>query len=140
MAATIVAYNDGKRSILDGDIDLVGDTLKVALCTSTYTPDIDADTAYGDISNELAASGNYSTGGETLTTVASVADDANDRGVLSADPLTWTALTASASFRYGVIYSSTGSELIAYIDFGADQQPGGSDFTITWHADGILYI
>ena len=141
MAATIIAYNDGKMNILDGDIDLDSDTIKVSLHTSSYSPDKDAHTTTADLSNELAASGNYTSGGESLASKTVTADDSNDRGVWDAADLTWTALTPSAAFRYGVIYSSTASnKLIAYIDFGADQNPGGSDFTIQWSSDGIMYI
>ena len=145
MAATIVAYNDGKKYILNNAVDLDTDTIKVSLHTSTYTPDKDARDFHDDATNELSASGNYTAGGETLASKTVVADDANDRGVWDAADLTWTALTASAAFRYGVIYkdrggASSADELIAYIDFGADQQPAGSDFTIQWSADGILYI
>lgn len=144
MAATITAYNDGKMNILKAVIDLDGDTIKVALCTSSYSPDIDAHTDFGDINNELAASGNYTSRGQALDNKAVTADDTNDRGKFDADDETFTALTPSAAFRYGIIYVDTGTDstsyLIAYIDFGADQNPGGSDFTIAWHTDGILYI
>ncbi|MBW8034493.1 MAG: hypothetical protein FVQ79_02185 [Planctomycetes bacterium] len=144
MAVNIYAYNDGKMGILNGWIDLAGDIIKVALCTSSYTPDIDVHDNFDDITNELGASGNYTAGGATLGSKTAAADDTNDRGVFDAADLTWTALTPSAAFRYGIIYRSTGtpstSRLIAYIDFGADQNPGGSNFTIAWHADGILYI
>ncbi|MBW8012499.1 MAG: hypothetical protein FVQ83_14885 [Chloroflexi bacterium] len=144
MAVTITAYNDSKMAILRGWIDLAGSTIKVALVTSSYSPDIDTHDNFDDITNELAASGNYTAGGEALTSKTVVADDTNDRGKFDAADLTWTALTPSAAFRYGIIYRDSGapstSRVIAYIDFGADQDPGGSDFTIQWHADGILYI
>lgn len=144
MALTVSAYNDGKMKILDGTIDLDTDTIKVSLHTSAYSPNIDTHTFFSDLSNELAASGGYTAGGEALASKAVSADDANDRGVFDAADLNWTALTPSAAFRYGVIYKDTGvaatSPLIAYINFGTDQDPAGSDFTIQWHADGILYI
>ena len=145
MASTITAYNDGKKYILNGAVDLDTDTIKVSLHTSTYSPDIDADDFHDDATNELAASGNYTAGGEALASKTAVADDANNRGVWDAADLTWTALTPSAPFRYGVIHkvrggASSADELIAYIDFGANQDPAGSGFTIQWHADGILYI
>ncbi len=144
MAVNIYAYNEGKRGLLSAWIDLAGDTIKVALCTSGYSPDIDAHVYFDDITNELAASGGYAAGGKSLGSKTVVADDTNDRGVFDASDLTWTALTPSAAFRYGIIYKDSGtpstSDLVAYIDFGSDQDPGGSDFTISWHADGILYV
>ena len=115
----------------------------MSLHTSTYTPDKDAHTTTGNLTNELAASGNYSTGGETVTNPAATVDNTNDRGVFDADDVTWTALTPSAAFRYGVLYSSTGSELIGWFDFGANQDPGGSNFVIQMTAaasGGWFYI
>lgn len=58
---------------------------------------------------------------------------------------TFTALTPSAPFRYGVLRKVRGgaeslNELVALIDFGDDQDPGGSDFVIQWHTDGILAL
>lgn len=144
MTVTITAYNDGKMKILDGTIDLDTDAIKVSLHTSTYSPDIDGHTFFSDLDNELGASGGYTAGGETLASKTVSADDTNDRGVFDAADLTWNALTPSAAYRYGVVYKDTGvsstSPLIAYLDFGANQDPAGSDFTIQWHTDGILYI
>ena len=144
MTVTVTAFNDGKMKILDGTIDLDTDTIKVSLHTSTYSPNIDTHTFFSDLTNELDASGGYTAGGAALASRVVTADDTNDRGVFDAANLSWSALTPSAAFRYAVIYKDSGlsttSPLIAYIDFGADQNPAGSAFTILWHADGILYI
>ncbi len=130
MATTFTFYNIDKKHRIDNSVDLLNDTLKVSLHTSTYTPDKDADTTTANLSNELAASGNYTTGGVTVTNPAATVDNTNDRGVFDADDPSWTALTPSAPFRYGVLYSSTGSELIGWWNFGANQDPGGSNFAI----------
>lgn len=55
------------------------------------------------------------------------------------------ALTPSAAFRYGIVYDSTpGSAatdiLLAYIDFGSDQNPAGLPFAIQWASTGVFYI
>lgn len=144
MATTVFAYNLGKVDILNSGAALLADTLKISLHTSTYSPNIDTDEFHDDAVNELSASGNYTVGGETLATRTVTIDTGNDRAVFDADDLTWTALTPSAAFRIGVMYDDTGTEntsqLFFYYDFGADQNPGGSDFTIQFHADGLLYI
>jgi hypothetical protein len=142
--ASINAYNDGKKNILNATIDLDGDTIKVALVTSTYSPDIDNDADFGDITNELAASGGYTARGQALDNLVITADDVNNRAVLDGDDETFSALTPSAPFRYGIIYKDTGTDatsfLIAYIDFEVDQDSNGSDYTIEWNSSGILYI
>ena len=112
-------------------MNLDTDTFKVSLHTSAYNPDIDNDTTTADLSNELAASGNYSTGGETVTNNAVAVDDTNDRAYMDADDPTFTDLTPSSPFRYGVLYSTTDSNnLLGYWDFGTDQDQSGANFVI----------
>ena len=145
MAATIKWYGKGVEHLAEGRVDLDTDTIKLSLHTSTYTPNQDTDDFFDDATNELSASGNYTAGGETLASVTGTYDAASNEGRFDAADVTWTALTPSAAFRYGVIRKSRGGaasadELIGYIDFGANQDPGGSNFTVQWHANGILKI
>jgi hypothetical protein len=123
---------------------LDGHTLKLSLHTSSYSPDLDADEFYSDLSAELAASGNYATGGKTLTGLTSGVDTGGDFGYLDGDDVTWSGLTPSAAFRYGVLYDTSDSDrLIMLIDFGTNQDPAGLDFAITWPSaasGGILKV
>lgn len=142
MAATTKFYGLFAKHLAAKEIDWVADTVKIAFVTSSYTPNQDTDEHYSDVSaNEIAGSGGYSTGGATLANKAKSYDSATNEERLTADNLTVSALTPSAAFRYGVIYDVTASSVvIAWIDFGADQNPGGSDFTITWAATGVGYL
>jgi hypothetical protein len=145
MATTISWFGAGATHAMDADLDWVADTIKVSLHTSTYTPNLDTDDFHNDATNELSASGNYTAGGESLANKSRSFETTSNQERLDADDLTWTALTPSAAFRYGVIYkdrggASSADELIALIDFGADQNPGGNNFTITWNASGILAL
>lgn len=134
-------YNSFKRDIASGAIDLDTDTIKVALVTSSYTPDIDAHTKFSDVTNEVTGTG-YTAGGATLGTVTVTADNTNNRGVFDAADTSWANSTITA--RGAVIYKSTGtastSPLIGYVDFGADKVSSAGAFTITWSADGIFYL
>lgn len=138
---TNIFYNSGKTRILNADIDLEADTLKVALVTSSYSPDIDADAFFDDLSDEISGTG-YTAGGKALDNAAVTEDDANDRAVLDGDDVTWTIATFTV--RGAVLYKDSGSAatspLIAYFDFGQDYSPDGEDFTIQWHTDGILAL
>ena len=145
MASTITVYGLAQGHFANAAIDWNTDTIKVSLHTSTYTPAQDTDDFHNDATNELAASGNYTAGGATIANCTSGYTAGTNVQKLDGDDVTWTALTPSAAFRYGVIYkdrggASTADELIAYIDFGADQNPGGSDFVITWNAGGIITL
>ena len=148
-----LVYNKGKTEILNGGIDLLNDTIQVALVTSSYTPDKDAHDYFNDITNEVSGTG-YTSGGKALTWAgeefgdppsqnnAVSQDNDNDRAKFDADDVVWTVATITA--RAAVIYKSTGdsstSTLIAYIDFGQDYSTTGADFTIEWDSEGILYL
>ena len=55
-------YNSFKKKIMDGSIDLDTDTIKIALCTSSYTPNIDTHDFFDDITNELSTASGYTAG------------------------------------------------------------------------------
>lgn len=134
-----VIYNSFKRDIMNGGIDLDTDTIKVALVTSTYTPDQDAHDNFDDITNEVSGTG-YSAGGASLANKAVTADNTDNEGVFDADDVTWSSSTITA--RGAVLYKSTGtastSKLICYLDFGSDKVSTSGNFTIQWNAEGIL--
>jgi hypothetical protein len=130
---------------MDGSIDLDTDTIKVVLVTSSYTPNIDTHTQYSHITNQVTGTG-YTAGGATLANKSVAVDTTNDRAKFDADDTTWT--TASITARGAIIYKYVDnagspddtSPLICYKDFGADVTSTNADFTIKWHADGILYL
>lgn len=136
-----VIYNSFKGKIMDGSIDLDTDTIKVALVTSSYTPDADTHDFFDDVTNEVTGTG-YTAGGETIANTAVTVDTTDDEGVFDGDDVTWSTSTITA--RGAVIYKSTGtastSPLIAYLDFGSDQSSSAGDFTIQWNAEGILNL
>lgn len=134
-------YNRGKKEFFDGNIDLVTDDIKVALVTSTYTPNIDTHEYFDDITNEVVGTG-YTAGGASLTTKSVTKDDTNDLAYYDADDVTWSSSTITA--RGAVLYKNTGtastSALIAYFDFGSDQSSSSGNFTIQWAAAGIITL
>jgi hypothetical protein len=136
-----VIYNSFKRDIQNGSIDLDTDTIKVALVTSSYTPDVDNHDKFDDITNEITGTG-YSAGGTTLTGKSVTQNNTANTGVFDADNAVWSASTITA--RGAVIYKSTGtastSNLIAYVDFGSDKITTSGTFTITWDSAGIISL
>jgi len=134
-------YNYAKAELLRGHIALDTDTIKVALVTSSYSPDIDTHENFDDISNEVSGTG-YTAGGADLASKAVSKDTTDDEGVFDAADLTWSS--ASITARAAILYRSSGvaatSQLIAYIDFGEDKTASGGDFTIQWNAEGILNL
>ena len=82
-----VVYNEFKKELLKGLIDLDGHTLKMMLVTG-YTPNIDTHNGYSDVSSYEVSGTNYTAGGATLGSPAVTEDTANDKGVGS-PPRTW---------------------------------------------------
>lgn len=135
-------YNAFKKKLLDGsNINLATDTIKVALCTSSYVPNIDSHANFSDITNEVSGTG-YTAGGATLGSQTVTQDNTNDDAAFDAADTTWPSSTITA--RFAVIYKSTGtpstSPLIGYVDFGADKATNGDTFDIQWDAAGILKL
>ena len=135
-------YNSFKQKIMDGSIDLDTDTIKVALVTSTYTPDIDTHEDYADITNECTGTG-YTAGGATLASKAVTKNTTDDVGKFDAADVTWSTSTI-ANARGAILYKDSGtaatSWFIMYLDFGADKSSTAADFTLRWHANGILTL
>lgn len=133
-----VVYNNFKEEVLKGTFNLASDTIKVALVTSSYMPNIDSHTTYSDITNEVSGTG-YSSGGATLANKTVTQDDSNERGVFDADDVSWTSSTITA--KGAVLYDTTASnKLICYVDFGTDYTTVAGTLQITWSASGILYL
>lgn len=136
-----VIYNNFKKLIMNGGIDLDTDTIKVALVTSAYTPDQDTHDFFDDVTNEVVGTG-YTAGGASLANKAVTEDNTDNEGVFDADDVSWTTSTITA--RGAVIYKSTGtastSALICYLDFTSDKTSTAGTFTIAWNAEGILNL
>lgn len=131
-------YNSFKGKIGDGSISWPTASVKVALVTSAYVPDIDTHTTFAThVTNEVVATG-YTAGGIALANKTVTVDTVNDLAKYDADDITWPSSTITA--RAAVIYEATSGHLIAYIDFVTDQVSTGGNFTINWHADGIFKL
>ncbi len=124
-----------------GGIDLDTDTVKVALVTSSYTPNMDTHDFFDDITNEATGTG-YTAGGATLASKTVTQDNTLNQAVFDATDATWASSSITA--RYAVIYKSTGvaatSPLVALIDFGSDIASSDSTFTVVFNAGGILKL
>jgi hypothetical protein len=114
------------------------DTIKIALVTSSYTPDQDAHDFFDDVTNEVTGT-NYTAGGNTLTVTTSQ-DNTDNEGVFDAANASWASSTITA--RGAVIYKSTGtpstSPLICYIDFAQNYVSTNGTFLITFNSEGII--
>lgn len=125
-------YPQGKKKILDADIDLLVDDIRVVLIDTADETYNSADEFHSDITGAgiVATSGNL--GSKTTTS-----------GVFDAADILITAVTGD-TIEAVVLYKWTGasgtSPLIAWYDLGAAFTPNGSDITVVWHSSGIFAI
>lgn len=140
MATTAKQFAKFQKSLMNKEIDLDSDIIKVALFTAAHAPDQAVDQYY-DAANgmtEVAAGNGYAAGGVALSGL-SIATAALITTFDAADP-SWAVTGAGFTYRYAVIYDATPSSnkpLICYIDFGADVVAAAGTHTITLDALGI---
>jgi len=112
-----------------------GDAFKIALYdnTPTFTA---ATTAY-QTTGELAATGNYVTGGNTLTRVDPTSTSTTAYTDFADE--VWSTATFTA---YGaLIYNSTaGTNCVIGLDFGGAKTASAGDFTVQFPAPGATAI
>ena len=119
-------YGKGKEKLLTAAINISSDTIKAALVSSAYTPNLATDEFYTSIS------------GSVLNTPQTLASKTITLGVVDAADILYTAVTSGATAKAVVIYKDTGtgstSALLAYIDTitGFPLATNGGDITITW--------
>lgn len=132
-----VFYNNGKAALLKNDMD--GVTLRLAYMAPAYTPDIDADVYFSDISVDVAAGSPT----ETLASVTITVDNTNNRvEVDAADPSENSVTTSTDKF---VVYIWTGSaatsELICCVDIAEGTlSPVNGTLSIAFNAEGIFAL
>lgn len=72
-------YLSGISDLITGNIDIDTDTIKCALTTSSYTPNLDTHDRFDDVTNEVTGTG-YTAGGATLGSVTVTGTVANSWG------------------------------------------------------------
>lgn len=139
-----VVYNYFKKAVLAGSFNLNAlPTIYVALVNNSYSPDVDADLYATTPFKYQIVGTNYVAGGAALSSPNVQQDNTGNQGILYGTNVTW--VTSSITARGAILYGSSGSgmasdPLIAYIDFGSDQQSVAGNFTIQWAAGGILAL
>lgn len=141
MAVTVAAYGLAQQSLANAEIDFDTDTIKVMLCTSSYTPNQDTHQYKSSVTNEVTGTG-YTAGGATLASKTVTYTSGTNTITLDAADPSWTSSTITA--RFAVFYKSTGTDstspLICYWNFGADQISTAATFTLQINASGIITL
>lgn len=142
MAVSAKYYGKFFNSAFTKKVDLTADTVKVMLCTSSYTPDQDTHDFKDDVTNEVSGTGYTATGATLASPTLTYTGGTNTLAFDGAD-VSWTTSTITA--RYAVVYDSTpGTDatrpLIMYVDFGADVSTTAGTLTLTWDSAGLCSV
>lgn len=145
--------NRAAKEMWDGTIDLLVDTIKIGLSSSTHVPNRDDDlldlgTASDFSSGELTGTGYTAgfggAGRKTLASKTIVEDDTNDRAEFDCADLVWTAINAGTAAQATVmkeITNDAASRPIANIDSGGfPKVTNGGDLNFTVNAEGLIQL
>lgn len=119
-------YAKGKEKILAASVNFGSDTIKAALVSSSYTPNLSTDEFLSTISAYV------------LNTAQTLGSKTTTAGAFDAADITYTAVTTGSTAKAVVLYKDTGSSatspLLAYIDTitGFPLATNGSDIVVQW--------
>jgi hypothetical protein len=129
-------YNRYRALALSGEIHLGVDKLKFILVES-YSPDIDGDEYYSDVSGYEVTGDGYVEGGKTLSGEYVSKDDTNNKGVFHANDILFEGLNVGTP-SHGILYDDTHSlkPLISYWEIGIGTD--GTDVTLVVSTSGMF--
>jgi len=139
--ATTKTYGSLIAKAFNKEVDFDTDTIKVALVSSSYTPNQDTHDYWDDVATYEVSGTAYTAGGATLTTKTVGYTSGTNVTKFDADDVSWTTSTITA--RYAVVYDASpatnaAKPLIGYVDFGSDQSSSAGTFSIVWDSAGIF--
>lgn len=138
-AGTFLFYNNAPYLFGNG-INLIADDLKMLLCSSAYTPDLNHQNIL-DITNEISGGGYVR---QSLSNKSFVVN--NGIATFSCDPVVFSAVGGSWTAQYWVLIDSSlpNEPLIAYglINSNGDAVPisDGNQLTINNSGNGLFRV
>ena len=138
-------YEAAKLAIANAEIDLNGDSFKIALFLSTSNCDtLSGTTGIANLTNQVATNFGYTQNTKEVTITT-----ANSSGTITVDETTdptWTASGGSITARFAVIYDDTHASKQALCVCLLDTAPAdvtattGNTFKITIAATGLFTL
>jgi len=119
-----------------GAIAFLSDTIKVAICTATYTPDADHEFIDAGGASDVVDARLSGTTDQTLANKVIGKDNTGDFAYIDADDVVFTAVPAGTAAARVVVYKDTGtpttSPIIASLDVAVT--PNGGNITVQFAA------
>jgi hypothetical protein len=134
-----INYNSFFKKVLEGDIDLVADTINVLLVDDTYTESKAHDFVEDVSGDELSGTG-YTR--KTLSGKSVTIDTDNNRIYFDATDPVWTGLDAGViggAVVFKQVTNDADSPVICFLD-ATNLTTNGSDVTLVFNAAGILRV
>ena len=133
MAITQAICNAFKKQLLEGDANFSsssGDKFKIALYTSSAT--LNSATTSFTTTNQVANSGQYTSGGGALVNLATSITAGVARCDFADRSFTNVTITARGALIYNTSFSNSA---VAVLDFGGDKTATSGVFTIQFPAN-----
>lgn len=138
-----LVYPSYLKHLFSGTIDLLNDTIYVALVSGSYTPNT-GHTVFGDVSSHQVTDplGGYVSGGKVLQ--SKTLTISSSQAVFDAADVTWTTATITNASGAVLWYSGATPAtryLIAWQDIGGLQSSTSATFQIVWNnTNGIFRL
>ena len=136
--------NIAKSRTWSADMDLNADDMRLILVMTNTTADtdVDADNTGTYTLDEMDGT-NYAR--QALANEAVNVDDTNDRAEFDADDVSISSLGNGTRQMQGAlihehITNDAGSFPFVFVEFSSTINPGGSNFSVAWSAEGIAQL
>jgi hypothetical protein len=145
-AGAFTFYNEAKKYLMDGSIDLNTSTFRMGLYTSASNATTATLSRHDQVTNEVTEATGYSSSGKALTVTWSVGASASEYR-FDATALIWTATGGNiANVKFAVIFiegaSAGARKLLCYSQLSTAQftVTSGNTLTVTPSANGIFEL
>ena len=140
-------YNEAKKYLMSGDIDLNSNTFRMGLYTSASNAATATLSRHDQVTNEISEANGYSSSGKALASITWTAGASASKFRFNAAALVWTATGGNlANIKYAVIFQEGASagarKILCYSQLSTSQftVTTGNTLTITPSANGIFEL
>lgn len=141
-ATAWIIYNEAKKYIGNGTIQLGVSSFKMKLATSASNASTRTLSTFASISNEISATGGYAAGGRALAGVTWTVGASAQQYRFDSDDLVFTASGASLNNIKFAVIGISGSRVLCWSRLSTSQftVTSGNTLTVQMNASGIFVL
>jgi hypothetical protein len=143
MAATAWSlYNEAKKFIGNGTIQLGTTAMKMKLATSASNASTFTLSTFASITNEISATGGYAAGGRSLATLAWTVGASAKQYKFDSDDLVFTASGANLTNVKFAVIGTSGAKCLCWSRLSSSQftVTSGNTLTVQMNSAGIFVM